>query len=257
MKTRFVTLFVLPLILATAVSALAADAVLPKRIRIVVIGDSTAATYTHPPADRPDLTGWGQVFGEFFTDRVTVVNHARSGRSSKSFIREGLWKKALAERGDYIFIQFGHNDCPGKGDRATNPRGDFRDYLRQYIDQARAAGARVVLVTPMTRRVFRNGKIHTILRPYAEAMLAVGRERKAPVVDLHAASVKLFDRLGDRRSADLSASKRDRTHFSRKGALAIAQLIVDELPRVEPSLKPYLKSRKGPTTRSPRAKSSP
>ena len=242
MRVYTVRWFALALFLA-AIRVAAADATAPEPIRIVVIGDSTVASYPNPPADRPDLTGWGQVLGEFFTDRVTVDNHASSGRSSKSFIREGLWKKALAARGDYVLIQFGHNDCPGKGDRATDPRGDFRDYLRQYIDETRAAGARPILVTPMTRRVFVDGHIRTILRPYAEAMIEVGRERKVPVVDLHAASVKLFDRLGDQGSADLSPSKRDRTHFSRKGALAIAGLVVDQLPEVEPRLRAYLKAR--------------
>ena len=93
----------------------------------------------------------------------------------------------------------------------------------------------------MTRRVFQVGKIHTILRPYAEAMIAVGQEQKVPVIDLHAASVKLFNRLGDAGSADLSANASDRTHFSRKGANAIAKLIIEELPKAAPPLKPYLK----------------
>ena len=110
-------------------------------IRIVVIGDSTVASYPKPPKDRPDLTGWGQVFGEYFGPNVKVLNHAKSGRSSKSFQKEGLWKKALEEKPDYVFIQFGHNDCPGKGDRTTDPKTDFRDYLRKYIEDSRKAGA--------------------------------------------------------------------------------------------------------------------
>jgi len=213
-----------------------------RSIRIVIVGDSTVASYPHPPPDRPDLTGWGQVIGEFFSDCVTILNHARSGRSSKSFIREGLWKPALAEKPDYVFIQFGHNDCPGKKDRSTDPETDFQDYLRQYVDDARKTGACPVLITPMTRRKFRNGRIRSTLRPYAEAILKVGKEKQVPVVDLHAASVKMFNRLGDEGSADLSASQDDQTHFSRKGALAIAELIVGKLPQVAPSLKIHLKS---------------
>ncbi len=196
-------------------------------LRLVIIGDSTVASYPNPPADRPDLTGWGQVFGEFFDDGVLVLNHARSGRSSKSFLREGLWTKTLAQRPDYVFIQFGHNDCPGKGDRETNPETDFRDNLRRYIAEAREINATPILVTPMTRRQFRSGKIHTILRPYAEAMLAVGREQDVEVIDLHKASVELFNRLGDEGSSDFSPSKSDRTHFSRKGALAMARIVAD------------------------------
>jgi lysophospholipase L1-like esterase len=212
----------------------------PPPITVVVVGDSTVATFADRP-DKPGLTGWGQVLGERFTDRVKVVNHAKSGRSSKSFIAEGLWEKALAERPDYVFIQFGHNDCPGKGDRSTDPESDFRDYLNQYVDETLAAGARPILVTPMTRRVFVDGKIRTILRPYAEAMILVGKRKHVPVVDLHAASVELSDRLSDAGSADLSVTADDRTHFSPKGARAMVGLIVDVIPEAVPELVPYLK----------------
>ncbi|WP_339733761.1 rhamnogalacturonan acetylesterase [uncultured Gimesia sp.] len=211
------------------------------QIRILLIGDSTAATYSRPPKDRPDLTGWGQVFGEFFTDDVTILNRAASGRSSKSFIKEGRWKKAIAEKANYLFIQFGHNDCPGKGDRETDPATTYQDYLRQYIDEARAANIKPVLVTPMTRRRFQNGMIWTILRPYADAMLKVGREKNVPVIDLHQKSVTLFNQLGDAGSADFSPSKSDRTHFSRKGAQEIARLVAEEISTQVPDLKPYLK----------------
>lgn len=211
----------------------------PPRVRIVVIGDSTVASYPNPPQDRPDLTGWGQVLNEQFNERATIANHARSGRSSKSFLREGHWQKVLAEKPDYVLIQFGHNDCPGKGDRSTDPETDFQDYLRTYISDARKIGATPILVTPMTRRRFENGKIHTILRPYAEAMLKVGREEKVAVVDLHRRSVELFNQLGDAGSADLSASASDRTHFSRKGAQAMASIVAQELHK-QKLLQDYL-----------------
>ncbi len=212
------------------------------KLRVAIVGDSTVASYSNPPADRPDLTGWGQVFGEFFDDEIEVLNHARSGRSSKSFLREGLWEKTLVERPDYVFIQFGHNDCPGKGDRETDPATDFRDYLRRYIVEARKIGAIPILVTPMTRRQFRHGKIYTILRPYAEAMLAVGDEQHVPVIDLHEASVELFNRLGDTGSSDFSPNASDRTHFSRKGALAIAQIVADRVSIVAPKLGRHLRN---------------
>ena len=118
-----------------------------------------------------------------------------------------------------MFIQFGHNDCHTKdGKPVVDPDTDFQDYLRQYIDQSRAAGAKPILVTPVARRTFVGGKIHTTLQPYADAMLKVGKEKGVPVIDLHAASMALFNRLGDEGSADLTASASDRTHFSRKGA---------------------------------------
>ena len=241
MPLRYLSPLIVAFVVVATVSVAAESAPFSKPIRIVLVGDSTVASYAKPPEDRPDLTGWGQVFGEFFSDKVTVINHAQSGASSKSFIREGRWQKALAAKGDYVFIQFGHNDCPGKGDRSTDPNTDFQDYLRQYIDQCRAAGAKPILVTPVARRTFVQGKIHTILQPYADAMLKVGKEKDVPVIDLHAASMALFDRLGDQGSADLTASASDRTHFSRKGARAMASLVADALPKAVPELQSYLK----------------
>ncbi|HJN10353.1 MAG TPA: glycerophosphodiester phosphodiesterase family protein [Pirellulaceae bacterium] len=215
--------------------------VVARRVRIALVGDSTVASYPNPPDDRPDLTGWGQVLGEFFTPQVEVFNHARSGRSSKSFIREGHWLKTLTLKPDYVFIQFGHNDGPGKGDRSTDPHGDFRDYLRQYLMDARRNGIRPILVTPMTRRRFQDGKIHSSLGPWVDAMRAVGLQQRVPVVDLHAASVHLLNELGDEGSADLSPSSSDRTHFSRKGAMAMARLVVQSLHDVEPRLATLLR----------------
>jgi lysophospholipase L1-like esterase len=205
-------------------------------IRIVLLGDSTVCDYPHPPADKPDMTGWGQVLGEFFNDRVVVLNHAAGGRSSKSFLREGRWSRALLDKPDYVFIQFGHNDCPGKGDRTTDPAGDFRDYLRQYVEQTRAAGGKPVLITPVARRTFVNGKLIDILQPYADAMKFVGAQQHVPVIDLHAASSALYRCRGDAGTADLSASAGDRTHFSRKGALTMAGLVVAQLPAALPEL---------------------
>jgi lysophospholipase L1-like esterase len=211
------------------------------RVRIALIGDSTVASYIRPRKDRPDLTGWGQVFGEFFTDRIEVQNFALSGRSSKSFLRENRWQPVLDAKPDYVFIQFGHNDQPGKGDRTTDPEGDFRDNLRLYINDARKIGATPVLVTPVARRVFENGKPVTTLQPWADAMFAVGKETKTAVIDLHSASFRLYEKLGDAGSADFSPSTSDRTHFSRKGAGVMASLVASGIPKSVPQLKPLLK----------------
>src|SRR5579863_1074637 len=117
--------------------SVAADAP-PPTVRIALIGDSTVASYDQPPPDRPDLTGWGQVFGEYFEPRVEICNFALSGRSSKSFVREGRWQPVLDAKPDYVLIQFGHND-QHSDDRGTAADKDFQDFLRQYIDEARAA----------------------------------------------------------------------------------------------------------------------
>lgn len=237
----FVALFVSMVLADAAVAQTQSPTPKNAKLRIVLAGDSTVASFPKPPVDRPTLTGWGQVFGEFFTDDVEVVNHARSGTSSKSFRSAGLWDRVLAERGDYVFIQFGHNDGPGKGDRATDPQTDFRDNLRRFIDEVRAAGGKPVLVTSVARRTFVDGKIAGSLGPHVEATVAVGREKQVPVVDLNAASEALFNRLGDEGSADFSPNATDRTHFSRSGALKIAGLVAAALPKEVPELKPYLK----------------
>jgi pectate lyase len=210
-----------------------------KTVRIVIIGDSTVCNY---PENVP-TRGWGQFVQGYFNDAVAVVNWAKSGRSTKTFIKEGLWKKALTEKPDFVLIQFGHNDSHAT-DRpeATSAAGDFRDYLRGYIDESRAAGATPILVTPMHRRTFdKDGKLTDILGPYAEAMKEVGAEKKVAVVDLHAASGKLFQQLGDAASAEMANQAGDRTHFNEKGARAMAELVMQELPTAAPPLKKFLR----------------
>lgn len=234
------TLFVL-LIAGQQCAVVSQDTKKSTQLRIALIGDSTVASYANPPADRPDLTGWGQVFGEFFGDEVEVRNFALSGRSSKSFLREGRWQPVLDTKPDYVFIQFGHNDQPGKGDRTTDPETDFQDNLRRYINDIRKLNAQPVLVTPVARRTFENDKPVTTLTPYVAAIQKVGRETNVPVIDLHGASFALYARLGDAGSADLSAAVSDRTHFSRKGGLAIARLVAQAISAKVPELSSHLK----------------
>lgn len=210
-----------------------------KKLRIALVGDSTMASYPNPPKDRPDLTGWGQVFGEFFTDAVAVENHAASGRSTRSFVAEKRWAKVLESKPDYVFIQFGHND---QKDPTLAPAEGFSEYLRRYVDEAQKAGIKPVLVTPVARRTFdKDGKPTTSLTPFADAIKAVAKEKGVPVIDLHQLAFDLFGKLGDDGSADLTASKTDRTHFSRKGAKAVAGLVTSAIPDAVPDLKPYLK----------------
>src|SRR5580698_749057 len=109
-----------------------------KKIRIVLVGDSTVN----------DEGGWGYGFKQYLTGNIECLNTAANGRSSKSFIAEGRWTNALALKGDYYLIQFGHNDEPGKGpDRETDPATTYPQNLIKYIDEARAIGAKPILVT--------------------------------------------------------------------------------------------------------------
>jgi len=210
-------------------------------ITILMIGDSTMASFENPPKDRPDLTGWGQVFGSHFNKWTKIVNHARSGRSAKSFITEGHWEQALKVKADFVIIQFGHNDSHKNEKKSTDAKTDFRIYLRRYIDEARDAGMRPILVTPVTRRRFKDGKIWTTLRPYAEATLLVGKEKEVPVIDLHKSSVAMHNKLGEKGSDYFNPSEKDRTHFTKRGAQDIAKLVTTEMKQKVPELSSYYK----------------
>ena len=126
----------------------------------------------------------------------------------------------------------------------TDPETSYRQNLERYIADARAIGAKPVLVSPMTRRRFKNGKIDSILTPYAEAVYAVAAKTKTPMIDLHRRSVELFNELGDEGSADL-CPEGDRTHFNQKGAEKMADLIVSGFPTELSELGSHLKSEQG------------
>ncbi len=211
------------------------------RARIVVVGDSTVCDY---PQTRPER-GWGMFIQERFQEgAVEVINLAASGRSTKTFISEGRWQKALDKKPDYVLIQFGHNDShdPSKPE-STDAATDYRDYLRRYIDDSRAIGATPILVTPMVRRTFdADGKLKDELARYAAAMKEVGLEKKAAVIDLHASSKQLVEQLGPAAAAELANKTGDATHFNEKGAKAMAELVIRELPAAAPKLKEFLKS---------------
>lgn len=208
--------------------------------RILMVGDSTMSNYTKPPADRPTLTGWGQVFsGQFLTEPVEITNRAVSGMSTKSCLETGHWEKTLKLDGDYIFIQFGHNDQPGKP-KSSSADTEFRDNLKRMVTEARQRAMQPILVTPVARRTFQNGHATSSLGPYAEAVVEVGKAMSVPVIDLHKASFELFEKLGDAGSADFSPAANDRSHFSRNGAEHIAELVA-RLIRENPDLKELAK----------------
>ena len=227
---RIGLLFVLSLMNLNAASV---ESVRP--VRIAVAGDSTACFYAD---NRPDR-GWGMFLeGAFPPGVVEVCNFARAGRSTKTFLQEGLWRQLLASNPDYILIQFGHNDSHApENPESTDAATDYRDYLRRYIREARDINAKVVLVTPMVRRQFgTDGKLVDNLKPYAEAMKLVGAELKVPVIDLHSASWRLVEELGPEQSARMANRRGDATHFNERGARAMLALILGELPAAAPEL---------------------
>lgn len=221
----------------------------PTPLRIVIIGDSTVCSY---PSTRPER-GWGQFIEEQFKDgAVKVINLAAAGRSTKSFIKEGRWQKALEEKPNYVLIQFGHNDSrTTRINRRPPTRRPITSNTFAAASTNRAqSGPRPILVTPMMRRTFDpQGKISDDATPparslllYADAMKDVATEKNVAVIDLHTSSKALMDELGPTASAGLANKKGDQTHFNEKGARAMADLVMKELPTAEPKLQRYLKA---------------
>ncbi|MES2693635.1 MAG: rhamnogalacturonan acetylesterase [Verrucomicrobiota bacterium] len=217
-----------------ALAKAAPDAARP--VHIALVGDSTVT----------DSAGWGAAFAKRLKPEVTCTNKARGGASTKSY-RDGtkLWPEALALKPTHVFIQFGHNDMPGKGEaRETDPATTFRDNLSRYIAEARAIGAQPIIVSSVTRRNFKDGKIVDLLAGYAAGAKAVAAKEKVPFIDLHARSIEAVTKLGPEGSAELGPmkdGKRDTTHFSPEGAAWAAELVIVELKRVMPETAVWFK----------------
>jgi lysophospholipase L1-like esterase len=192
-----------PLLLAAALFATPALAQTDpqpfKATKIVLVGDSTTAVNS----------GWGGAFcATRITSNVACVNLGRGGRSTKTYRSEGSWTLALGEmKGGpfaetYVLIQFGHNDAYGRAERLTDLKTEFPANLKRYVEEARVAGAHPVLVTPLSRRQFKDGKLVDDLIPWAQAVRAVAAETKTPLVDLNARSAAAAQALGALKAAD-------------------------------------------------------
>ncbi len=217
-------------------------------VRVVIVGDTTA---------RDKLGGWGPGFKSFFSDKAEYINLAVGGRSSKKFIDENRWAKALAIKADYYLIQFGHNDESAKDDTHTDPNTTYKQFISRYVDEARANGAKPILITSLVRRQWDPNdpnKIKSSLVPYAEAAKAVAAEKKVPLVDLHARSIEIYQQLGKEKANELAALKDDgsidNTHVNEKGSVLFGKVIAQELIKVEPDLKPCFKFEEAPDANS-------
>lgn len=221
---------------------------------IYLAGDSTAAIKL--PEKRPE-TGWGEMLGQFFAGgKVKIENRAMNGRSTKTFISENRWQQIVdnVQKGDYVFVQFGHNDSSkDKGERYTSPE-DYRKNLIKFIAETRAKKAFPVLLTPVVRRRFNEkGEFYDTHGEYPQIVRAVAAEYKVSLIDMHRKSEKLIVDLGAENSKKLFLILQkgespnypngldDNTHFSPQGAEEIAKLIVEGIRETKIGLRKYLK----------------
>ena len=218
-----------------------------KTITLWLCGDSTMSV--KDKRAYPE-TGWGMPFVYFWDSTVIVENMAKNGRSTSSFKNEGLWKKVLdnANEGDYVFIQFGHNDEVSTKKTYTT-EAEFKNNLKQYVTEARSKKATPILLTPVARRKFdAGGKIEGTHDVYAQIVRDVAKEEKVILFDMDKITQQLYQQFGVENSKWLflqlkpgehpnyPEGKEDNTHFSELGARLIAQLVLAEIKQQVPEL---------------------
>ena len=214
---------------------------------IHLMGDSTMAEKDLPRAG--EERGWGMMFQNFLDpEAVKVVNYAQNGRSTKSFIDLGLWDKVLSavEPGDYVFIEFGHNDAKEDDPARYAPAfGAYQDNLRKFIDGVREKGGTPVLLTPIARRWFKEGVLdrncHT---DYPAAMKEVAAEKGVTLLDVTTITLDWLEALGDEPSKAyfmISTGKNDNTHLVPAGARKVTEMICglvkDQIPEIAQHLQ--------------------
>lgn len=247
-----------------------------RTVTIFMIGDSTMANKSLNGGNRE--RGWGHVLGGFFSEEVHVDNHAVNGRSSKSFIDEGRWAVVLdkIKPGDYVFIQFGHNDEKADSARHTEPGTTFDDNLRRFVKETREKGGIPVLFNSIVRRSFGHNE-HAVAEDdmrkdmskdtmaeegnvlvdthgkYLDSPRRVAEELEVPFVDMNKITHDLVEGLGAEASKKLfmwipegvcaacPKGRADNTHLNVYGARTIAGLTVDVIAEKVPALAPYVR----------------
>ncbi|GGW85996.1 rhamnogalacturonan acetylesterase [Streptomyces lomondensis] len=202
---------------------------------LYIAGDSTAA---QKYANAAPETGWGMALPFFLQRSRPVSNHAVNGRSSKSFVDEGRLDGILSviQPGDFLLNQFGHNDEKKEDPaRYTEPWTTYQDYLRMYVEGARARGARPVLATSVERRRFdAGGKALPTHGEYPAAVRALAAEDGVALLDIQALTIARWQELGveeTKKYFNWTATEQDNTHFNPPGAIEVARLVARELLR--------------------------
>ncbi len=224
------------------------------QVTVYLAGDSTCAAKV---AEKRPETGWGEMMQQYFDPSKAVIeNDAQNGRSTKTFISEGRWQAIVdkLKKGDWVFVQFGHNDsAKEKGERYTPP-DSYRANLIRFIEDVKAKHANIVLLTPAMRRRFdNNGKFYDTHGEYPDIVREAAKEKKVPLIDMHRKSEALIKRYGVEGSRALFLQLKpgenanypngieDNTHFVPKGAEEMARLVIEGIKENRLKLKMYLK----------------
>lgn len=229
---------------------------LSAQIKILTIGDSTMANYDEDKnSGEKEMRGWGQMLPLFLTGDIQSVNAAKNGRSSKSFYYE-FWRnlRNSLRPGDYVFIQFGHNDEKAAGQdtdpndetgRGTAAWGQYQEYLQIYVDESRERGTIPILFTPIVRRLFNEHNqitgqgLHSLteLAPddstmnYPMAMRSLARDLSVPLVDMTLLTQQMVLEYGAEKSKEIIYANNDNTHLKAMGGILYARLAVEDLMR--------------------------
>jgi len=232
---------------------LLALASLTQPLTLWLAGDSTMAQ--KQPDKRPE-TGWGEALQPCFdSTAVRVANRAMNGRSTRSFVAEGRWKAIVdsLKPGDYVFIQFGHNDEKVGTANYSSPE-DYRRTLVRFADDVRSRGGHPVLFTPVVRRRFEGARLVDTHGAYPDAARAAATEANVPLVDMTRASAALVEPMGPDSSRALwlhlepganpnyPTGVRDDTHFNPVGAQRMAGLAIDAMRALRLDLATRLRS---------------
>lgn len=222
---------------------------LSKNVWDSIAGDSISESFPE--------RGWGQLLPEFFNQNIVIEDYAQNGRSSRTFIEQGWWKKIIdnVRIGDYVVIQFGHNDsAEDRPDRYTPPK-QYVENLSYFVDEVRLKGGIPVICTSVVRRRFDSkGVFQDSHGEYVELARKVAKEKNVLMIDMYEKSKKLLVDMGKEQSASLFLhiaagenkifpdGKTDNTHFKENGARIMASLFVEGLK--ENNVKPLIKDLK-------------
>jgi lysophospholipase L1-like esterase len=220
---------------------------------LFLVGDSTMADKVYSPSN-PEK-GWGQVFPLYLKEGIEVQNHAVNGRSSKSFRDEGRWDEVInqVQKGDWVIIQFGHNDQKNEDpSRFADPK-TYKDNLRRYVSEVQEKGGQAILATPIARRNYEEGRLVDTHTSYVPEVKALAAEMNIPLLDLNKRTTELINEWGEEESRTLflhftpgqysrfPKGVEDNTHLSPIGAFKVCDLVVEEINNAVPQLVKYFK----------------